>query len=401
MEMGTQVLDGVDDAVTISAASANGSPQVSVVLPCLNEAQSVGLCTREALDIMGRYGIDGEVVVVDNGSTDGSPAIAASAGARVIHEERRGYGRALKTGIVAAKGSIIVMADADWSYDFAKLPELINPINAGWADVVVGSRLSDATRDTMPMLHKYVGTPLLTFLVRRAAGAPVTDSQSGFRAFRRDVAIGLGLRSNGMEFASEMLIRAGHRGLRVIDVQTGYRERIGQSKLNTFPDGWRHLQLILLMAPQLLLLTPGIVSFIVGFILSGFTLISPSGLAIGSVKWQPIFFSTITLVLGLQSALIGAVLANQSHLTATGTGRRFAFVSTRKFHAACGLCGVLALMVGIGIDVFLFIYAASASHGLARALALASVAQSLMIMGASLVSFGLIMRWLRWQAPAD
>ena len=159
---------------------------VSVVLPCLNEAESVGLCVTAAREALAGAGIRGEVVVVDNGSTDGSPQLAADAGARVIRESQQGYGSALRTGFAAAKGEVVVMADADLTYDFAKVPELVAPIRAGEADMVLGSRLGGATRQTMPFLHRFVGTPAITFLTARACGGRVVrDSQSGFRAFRR------------------------------------------------------------------------------------------------------------------------------------------------------------------------------------------------------------------------
>jgi len=165
---------------------------VSVVLPCLNEADSVGLCVKEALDTMSGAGIAGEVVVVDNGSTDGSADVAEEAGARVVTESRRGYGRALRSGFDAARGDVVVMADADFTYDLQKIPTLVAPVVDGRADLVLGSRLDAATRRTMPILHRFVGTPVLSFLIGRACGGRVVgDSQSGFRAFRRQAVLAL------------------------------------------------------------------------------------------------------------------------------------------------------------------------------------------------------------------
>ena len=160
---------------------------VSVVLPCLNEEESVGLCVHEARETLAASGLRGEVVVVDNGSTDASAEVAMSSGGRVVEEARPGYGSALLSGFDASRGEVVVMADADFTYDLGRIPELVRPVIEGRADLVVGSRLNSATRDTMPFLHRFVGTPLLTFLTARACGRRVvTDSQSGFRAFRRD-----------------------------------------------------------------------------------------------------------------------------------------------------------------------------------------------------------------------
>jgi len=257
---------------------------------------------------------------------------------------------------------------------------------------VLGSRLEEPDRLSMPILHRYVGTPLLTHLVRRAGGtAVVRDSQSGFRAFRREIPSALGLRSSGMEFASEMLIRAGTGGLRVLNVPTGYRGRIGKSKLSPLSDGWRHLRLILLLAPNLLLFTPGVIMVLLGVALTTMTIASPSGmLEVGSVRWQPVFFSTIALVLGTQSALMGAVLAHRSALVAKRDRRRFAFVNTPNFRAACVIAGLGALALGIAVDTFLFGRWVSGAPTLSRSLALASAAQSLLIVGGSLLSFAFV-----------
>jgi glycosyltransferase involved in cell wall biosynthesis len=224
-----------------------GSPLVSVVLPCLNEVDAVGRCIDEARQALRMASIDAEILMVDNNSTDDSAEIARLHGARVIFEPSPGYGSATRAGIRAAFGEIVVMADADLTYDLSKIECLIAPIMDNAADLVIGERLSEAPSSTMTFLHRRVGIPALTYLVKRAAhGLVVSDSQSGYRAFRRNEILDLGLTSTGMEFASEMLIRAGREGLRVTEVSTGYRDRVGESKLNTVADGWRHLRQILL-----------------------------------------------------------------------------------------------------------------------------------------------------------
>jgi glycosyltransferase involved in cell wall biosynthesis len=370
---------------------------VSVVLPCLDEAHSVGLCVEEARTALAGANIAGEVLVVDNGSSDGSPEIAEAAGARVVHQAQRGYGNALQAGFDAARGEIIIMADADFSYDLTKIPELLAPIRSNEADLVVGSRFDAATRRTMPLLHRFVGTPVLTFLTARACGRRViNDSQSGFRAFRRDILAVVNLRSTGMELASEMLIQGARAGLRITEVDTGYRPRIGESKLAPFSDGWRHIQLILLLAPDLLLLFPGFVLLGFGLLLLVVGFVSPSGVDVGSLRWQPVFFSGIALVLGVQALAAGAVLAHYSSVTTRGIGERFAFVGRPSFPGRCLAVGLLMAAGGLTIDFVLFLlWLKGEPSPPLRGSGLASLAQSLIIVGGTAASFGIVTRFLR------
>lgn len=340
--------------------------------------------------------LEGEVIVVDNGSRDRSVERAGDAGARLVHEETRGYGAALRRGIAEASGQVVVMADADHTYPLDRLAELVGPVLLGEADIVVGARLDAANRQTMPLLHRWVGTPVLSWLNRRAAPElRVTDSQSGFRAFDRSRVTDLGLEANGMEFASEMLIRASQHDLRIDEIPTGYRARIGQSKLRTFSDGWRHLQQILLLAPDLLLVDPGIVLTALGIVLSVFGLVAPGGVGVGSLTWQPIFFSSICLVLGVQALLGGAVLAHESAVVSNRVHRRFEFVGRASFRTWCLTGGLAAIVAGLVIDAALFGIWVSGNTAPSRGLALASIAQSLLIVGSTLVLFGVVSRFLR------
>jgi len=352
---------------------------------------SVGLCVTEALETMSAAGISGEVIVVDNGSTDGSDEVALARGARIVRQSSRGYGNALLAGIAAARGEVVVMADADFTYDFSKIPVLVQPVLEGHADIVLGSRVSGATRQTMPFLHRFVGTPAITFLITRACGGTVVrDSQSGFRAFRRTAVDDLRLRSGGMEFASEMLIKAARAGLRIREVPAGYRPRIGTSKLNTFSDGWRHFQLILTLAPDLLLFDPGLVLLTVGVVLSIVGLISPSGVELGSLQWQPVFFSTIALVIGTQAVLAGSVLGYRLAALSGTVTSRFRIVGRPSFPTNCLKGGVLAVTVGMAIDLLLFVGWLAQGPTHSRALVLAALAQSLLIVGVTVITFGIV-----------
>lgn len=363
---------------------------VTVVLPCLDEAESVGLCVEEALAAMRGAAFAGEVIVVDNGSRDGSAEVARAAGARVITELRPGYGSALLAGFRAATTDVVVMADADHTYPLDRLAELVAPVARGEADLVLGSRLDAATSASMPFLHRFIGTPILSFLAARASGRRVVrDSQSGFRSIRREELESLDLGSPGMELASEMLIRGARAGLRIDEVELGYRERIGRSKLSTFADGWRHVYLILLLAPDVLLIIPGAILLMFGAVLTVATLARPSGIELGSVQWQPVFFSGILLVLGLQALLAGAVLAHQSSVAAPM--RRLDFVGSVRFANACVAAGIVLLLAGSAIDLGLFL-AWLDNTDPPRHFALASFAQSLIILGGTLGTFGILLR---------
>lgn len=376
------------------AAAIAQRPSVSVVLPCLNEAASVAACVDEALSTLELAGFDGEVVVADNGSTDGSAGIARAAGARVVHEPEPGYGSALRAGIRAARGDIVVMADADCTYDLSRLATLVEPIISDEADLVLGARLSDANRHTMPLLHRFVGTPALSFLVSRACGGTVvSDSQSGYRAFRRRDVESLHLSSSGMEFASEMLIRASNAHLRITETSTGYRERVGESKLDTVPDGLRHLRLILLLAPHLLLVWPGVAGLLLGAILTAAAFVRPEGVELGSLRWQPMFFSTIALVIGAQTALGGMVLAHRSSIVGERVSRHYRFIGRPSFSRWCARAGAAAVVIGLAIDGWLFLRWLGGDT-VVQAPALAGLAQGLLILGATTAAFSTMYRLL-------
>jgi glycosyltransferase involved in cell wall biosynthesis len=232
------------------------APLVSVVIPCLNEAENIEVCVAAALGALRDGAISGEVLVVDNASEDDSAALAAAAGARVVSEPRRGYGSAYLAGFAAASGKYIVMADADLTYDFNEIPRFVAELNDG-AELVMGDRMDNIQPGAMPWLHRYIGNPLLSGLLNFFFRTGIKDAHCGMRALRRDVLPRLDLRTTGMEFASEMVIRASKEHLKIAEFPIEYHPRGGESKLSSFRDGWRHLRFLLVHSPTHLFIAPG------------------------------------------------------------------------------------------------------------------------------------------------
>ena len=242
--------------------------EVSVVMPCLNEQDTIGTCIQRAAEALEEQGIAGEIIVADNGSTDNSAAIARGLGARVVHQDERGYGAAYMKGIAAARGRFIVIGDSDNTYDFKELPRLIGPLRQD-ADLVVGSRFRGRILPgAMPWANRYLGNPVLTGMLNLLFRQRISDAHSGLRAFTRSAYDRMQLQTTGMEFASEMLIKAALSGLRVTEVPITYHPRLGASKLQRVGDAWRHIRFMLLFSPAYLFLLPGAVAMVVGLIVT-------------------------------------------------------------------------------------------------------------------------------------
>jgi glycosyltransferase involved in cell wall biosynthesis len=250
-----------------SATTSEPHPKVSVVIPCLNEATNIEECVTRARAALTGAGIDGEVVVCDNNSTDGSGELAARAGARVVLETRPGYGSAYLAGFAAARGEYIVMADADLTYDFGEIPRFVAELEKG-AQLVMGDRMDNIHPGAMPWLHRYVGNPILTGILNVFFKTGVSDAHCGMRGFRRDILPILDLRTTGMEFASEMVIRASKEKLRIAEFPIEYHPRGGESKLSSFRDGWRHLRFLLVHSPTHLFMVPGLVLSALGLLIA-------------------------------------------------------------------------------------------------------------------------------------
>jgi glycosyltransferase involved in cell wall biosynthesis len=261
---------------------ASTEPLVSVVIPCLNESESIEECVLAARRTLEGAGLSGEVVVADNGSEDGSAELAERAGARVVHEPRRGYGSAYLAGFAAARGRYIVTADADQTYDFAEIPRFVAELENG-ADMAIGNRMNNILPGAMPWLHRYIGNPVLSGFLNLLYRSGVHDAHCGMRALRRDTLPRLRLRSTGMEFASEMVVRAVKEELKIAEFDIDYSPRAGESKLSSFRDGWRHLKLLLVNSPTALFMVPGAVMLAIGLL---GMLLSLSGLSLFGREWE-------------------------------------------------------------------------------------------------------------------
>jgi glycosyltransferase involved in cell wall biosynthesis len=359
------------------------APRISIVMPCLNEAETVAVCVRKALAWLSSSGNSGEVLVVDNGSTDRSAELATEAGAQVIRERRRGYGNAYLRGFAEARGDIIVMGDADDTYDFSRLDDLIRPLEQGY-DMVLGNRFAGGVQPgAMPWAHRYIGSPIINLLIRRFIGVRVGDSQSGFRAFTRAAYQRLRLRSGGMELASEMIVNAAREGLTITEVPAAYNVRLGESKLNTVRDGWRHLRFLLISAPNFLFVLPGLALVGMGAVVTVLSFLAPGGIEIGSLAWQPVFAGSIFLAIGANALVFGAI--TKSYGVSRGILREDAWT---RFYArffslerVLGVGGAL-LVLGLVLNVGLFVVWAAGGK-LSLGLQLAALAQGLMIVGAN------------------
>jgi glycosyltransferase involved in cell wall biosynthesis len=257
-------------------------PLVSVVIPCLNEEENIEACVTAALTALRDAGLSGEVVVADNASEDRSAEIATAAGARVVHEPRRGYGSAYLAGFAAARGKYLVMGDADLTYDFNEIPNFVRELDNG-AQLVMGDRMDNIQPGAMHWLNRYVGNPVLSGTLNLFFKTGIRDAHCGMRAVRRDVLPQLDLRTTGMEFASEMVIRASKEKLDIREFPIQYHPRGGETKLSRVRDGWRHLRFLLVHSPTHLFVWPGALLGILGVLL---TAMSVSGLEIFGRQWQ-------------------------------------------------------------------------------------------------------------------
>jgi glycosyltransferase involved in cell wall biosynthesis len=393
----------VDEA---SSDPAKGKCEVSVVLPCLNEAETVGTCVRKALEGLKRLSVDGEVLVVDNGSEDGSAELARRAGARVVFERRRGYGQALRRGIEEAHGELIVIADADDSYDVSDLRHFIEGLRAG-ADLVMGSRvLGKIEIGAMPWLNRRIGNPLLSGILNLFFQSQVSDAHCGMRAFSKDAYARMKVNSSGMEFASEMVIKAVLAKMRILDVPVTLK-RDGRSShgphLRPFRDGWRHLRFMLLLSPTYLFMVPGLLFMLIG------------SLALVALDWGPIkigrlsfdyhymLLGSLLSILGFQIVVTG--LFAKAYCYARGLLSSDSILAALKRHFSLerGLvAGLILFLTGFLLDGQVLARWLEGGMGALNAIRPVTLASTLMIIGAQTIfsSFFLSMLMLPWEEQA-
>ena len=279
--------------------------ELTILMPCLNEAPTVGSCIAKARGFLERAGIAGEVLVADNGSDDGSRAVAEGAGARVVEVTERGYGAALAGGIAAARGRYVIMGDADDSYDFARLEGFVARLREGYP-LVMGNRFQGGIRKgAMPLLHRYLGNPVLSFVGRLLFGAPVGDFHCGLRGFDRDAVRTLDLRTRGMEFASELVVKASLAGWRIAEVPTTLHPdgRGRPPHLHSWRDGWRHLRFLLLFSPRWLFLYPGLALLALGVALTVLLYFAPLHVLGAGLDIHSMLYASAGALLGMQLCL--------------------------------------------------------------------------------------------------
>jgi glycosyltransferase involved in cell wall biosynthesis len=357
----------------------HAGPLVSVVIPCLNEAENIERCVLSAREALAGVEGGGEVIVVDNRSTDDSARIATEAGARVVKEWRRGYGRAYLAGFEAARGRYIVMADADLTYDFGEIPHFVAELDAG-AELVMGDRMDNIHPGAMPWLHRYVGNPVLTGILNLFFHTGVKDAHCGMRAVRRDVLPRLALRTGGMEFASEMVIRAAKENLKITEFPISYHPRGGQSKLSSFRDGWRHLRFLLVHSPMHLFIVPGVVLAGIGTVVVVFV---GSGLDFFGRAWgvHALIGGALLMIVGTQVLALG-LCAHAYGTYFMGERDPWFDRMRRRFRLEHGLLLGGAFML-VGVVMGAVILATWISHGFGSLAQerLAVVAATLLIVG--------------------
>jgi glycosyltransferase involved in cell wall biosynthesis len=339
------------DQLSLESQSRNNfsSLELSIVMPCLNEAETLATCIQKAQSYLQQQEIVGEIIIADNGSTDGSREIASSCGARVVPVPARGYGSALRGGISAARGQYIIMGDADDSYDFTNLNPFVEKLRMGY-DLVMGNRFKGGIKPgAMPFLHKYLGNPVLTWLGRVFFGSPCEDFHCGLRGFRKDSIEALNLRTTGMEFASEMVVKASLCGFKITEVPTVLSPD-GRSRpphLKTWRDGWRHLRFLLLYSPRWLFLYPGLILMLGGIVTTLGLLDQP--------KVHTLLYSAIAIIIGFQivsfAIFTKAFAITEGLLPEDPKLKRF----LGYVNLEVGLiAGVILLLLGLGGSVYAF-----------------------------------------------
>ena len=372
--------------------------ELTILMPCLNEAETLATCIDKASGYLERSGVVGEILIADNGSTDGSQAIAEAHGARVVNVVDKGYGAALLGGIAAANGTYVIMGDADDSYDFANLDQFVERLRAG-DDLVMGNRfLGGIEPGAMPPLHKYLGNPVLSSIGRLFFKSPIRDFHCGLRGFNRQAMLDLHLQTTGMEFASEMVVKASLGGRRVSEVPTTLKKD-GRSRpphLRSWRDGWRHLRFLLIFSPRWLFLVPGTVAFLLGIL--GTFVLSFGPLSIGDVGFDvasQVYLAALAVV-GYQ-AVIFAILSKiyaQHEGFRIPRSRNFDRLERRISLESSAVAGLILFVLGLVIAIMQLVMWSNAGFGalqLDETVRTAIAASLLMMLGAQTIMAGMFL----------
>lgn len=377
---------------------------VSVVMPCLNESETLATCIKKAQSTLAKLGIEGEVVVADNGSTDNSVEIARSLGARVVIENKKGYGNAYRAGIAAARGKYIVIGDSDDSYDFTEIGRFVEPLQNG-AEFVIGTRLKGKIeKGAMPWLHRYIGNPILTGILNWMFHSGISDAHCGMRSFTRDAYKKMNLQTTGMEFASEMVIKAAQLGLRTVEIPITLHPdgRSGSPHLRSFRDGWRHLRFMLLNSPTHLYLWPGTILFALGIIALIALLPGPVHIAGRIVDLHVMVLGSMLAILGFQIINIGVyarIYAVTHHFRPQDETLKRAF---KLFNLERGiLVGSFVFAIGFFTDLYILIKWIASGFGPLNEVRLALLASTFIIIGVQTIfsSFFLSMIGIQIRPP--
>jgi len=364
--------------------SANPSIELSIVIPCLNEEKTLPIVINKCFNTLKRLGINGEVIVADNGSTDNSVQIAESLGARVVHVEQRGYGNALIGGMSAARGKYIIIGDADDSYNFEEIDDFVKHIREDH-DIVIGTRLKgNIEKGAMPFLHRYLGTPVLTFVLNRLFKPGISDCNCGMRSLTKDSFDRLKLESPGMEFASEMMIKAGLLKMRIKEIPiTFYKDKRDKCPhLNTWRDGWRHLKFMFLYSPTYLFILPGSFLTLIGLAILLPLIQGPVTIAGHLFDYHSALLGSLLTILGYQTINIGlyakAYAATQAFNVPDKTLTRLYQIFTLERGI---ILGILLFLAGFGIDLSVLLEWAQAGYKNLNEPSLVAFASTLMIIG--------------------
>lgn len=382
------------------AATQTATPEISIVLPCLNEEQAVGSCVDTVKAVIAEQGLSAEIVVVDNASTDRTAEIAAAHGARVVYQPVRGYGNAYLKGFAEARGQYIVMADADNTYDFREIPAFVAPLRSGQADLVMGNRFAGKmAKGAMTWSHRYIGNPILSGLLNGFFRTGVRDAHCGMRAFTKDAVARMHLQTGGMEFASEMVINAAKAKLRIAERPIAYHPRVGDSKLRTVRDGWRHLRFLLLYSPTHLFLIPGLLIMLAGLAIMGVLL--PGPVPFLGHRWDVHLMILAAVITLIGSQIVGLGLGARffsltEHLD--GERDRLLRLLNRLFSLERGLAlGALVFLAGFAIDAVVLVRWLQAHEGPLNAIRPTILATTLMALGAQIIFGSFFLSFLQFR----